>query len=255
MVRCLGAALHRLGHHGGYSHHRSGHPRSELYAILFGLFKAGAVPVVIDPGMGLRPMLRCLAAVDPQAFIGIPQAHAVRVLFRRTFRGVHTSITVGRRWLWGGQTLAMLGRTPSTSTGSPRIAGDDELLMIAFTTGSTGPAKAVEMTHGNLEAMVEQTRTLAAREDLETSLVTLPMFGVLDLLLGSSLVLPPLTPSKVGATDPLHVVDAINRFQVHTLFASPPSWVHCSITPGGTDRSCRRCGRCSPAAHRFPITW
>ncbi|MHD0294388.1 fatty acid CoA ligase family protein [Rhodococcus qingshengii] len=196
-------------------------PGPELYAILFGLFKAGAVPVVIDPGMGLRPMLRCLAAVDPQAFIGIPQAHAVRVLFRRTFRGVHTSITVGRRWLWGGQTLAMLGRTPSTSTGSPRIAGDDELLMIAFTTGSTGPAKAVEMTHGNLAAMVEQTRTLAAREDLETSLVTLPMFGVLDLLLGSSLVLPPLTPSKVGATDPLHVVDAINRFQVHTLFASP----------------------------------
>lgn len=197
-------------------------PGPELYAILFGLFKSGAVPVVIDPGMGLRPMLRCLAAVDPGAFIGIPQAHAVRVLFRRTFRNVRAMVTVGRRWAWGSRTLAEAGRTPTRPARARAAAPtSDELLMIAFTTGSTGPAKAVELTHGNLEAMLAQTQAMTGVTDDETALVTLPMFGMLYLLLGARIVLPPLIPSQVGATDPLHVVNAINRFDVATLFASP----------------------------------
>ncbi|RVW03397.1 fatty acid CoA ligase family protein [Rhodococcus spongiicola] len=197
-------------------------PGPELYAILFGLFKAGAVPVVIDPGMGLRPMLRCLAAVDPQAFIGIPQAHAVRVLFRRAFRNVRATVTVGRRWGWGGRTFSSTGRTPKRPAQSRKpVAAADDLLMIAFTTGSTGPAKAVELTHGNLEAMLAQTQSMTEATEDETALVTLPMFGMLYLLLGARIVLPPLIPSRVGATDPLHVVNAINRFGVATLFASP----------------------------------
>ncbi|MFD4367200.1 fatty acid CoA ligase family protein [Rhodococcus sp. NPDC058521] len=196
-------------------------PGPELYAILFGLFKLGAVPVVIDPGMGLRPMLRCLAATSPQAFIGVPAAHAVRVLFRRTFRGVGTKVTVGRRWFWGGHKLAKWSRQLDGSALPEAVAEEDDLLMIAFTTGSTGPAKAVEMSHGNLSAMVDQMETLSSRLAPEASLVTLPMFGVLDLFLGSRVILPPLIPSNVGSTDPAHVVDAINRFDVHTMFGSP----------------------------------
>ncbi|MGW0041495.1 fatty acid CoA ligase family protein [Rhodococcus sp. NPDC003348] len=196
-------------------------PGPELYAVLFGLFKAGAVPVVIDPGMGLRPMLRCLAAVDAQAFIGIPQAHAVRVLFRRAFGGVEARVTVGRRWFWGGRTLTQLGRAPAGRARRATAPDADVTAMIAFTTGSTGPAKAVELTHGNLAAMLERTQALTGVTDEETALVTLPMFGVLYLLLGTRIVLPPLIPSRVGATDPKHVVDAVNRFGVHTLFASP----------------------------------
>ncbi|MEV0948665.1 fatty acid CoA ligase family protein [Rhodococcus sp. NPDC049939] len=196
-------------------------PGPELYAILFGLFKARAVPVVIDPGMGLRPMLRCLAAVDPQAFIGIPQAHAVRVLFRRAFPNVRATVTVGRRWAWRGRTLASAGRIPNRRAPQHAIPAADDLLMIAFTTGSTGPAKAVELTHGNLEAMLAQTQSMTAVTEDESALVTLPMFGMLYLLLGARIVLPPLIPSQVGATNPLHVVNAINRFDVATLFASP----------------------------------
>ncbi|MBC7301028.1 MAG: AMP-binding protein, partial [Nocardia sp.] len=75
-------------------------PSTQLYAILFALLKIGAVPVVIDPGMGVRRMVHCLRAVEAEAFIGMPQAHAVRVLFRRSFRRVHTTLTVGRRWFW-----------------------------------------------------------------------------------------------------------------------------------------------------------
>ncbi|WP_181699666.1 fatty acid CoA ligase family protein [Nocardia sp. GTS18] len=196
-------------------------PSPELYAILFALLKIGAVPVVIDPGMGVRRMVHCLRAVEAEAFIGIPQAHALRVLFPRSFRRVRTTLTVGRRWFWGGPTLQSWDRTPAGLLPDRAPAAEDDLLIIGFTTGSTGPAKAVELTHGNLAAMVEQVHAARGHTPPESSLVTLPLVGVLDLLLGSRCVLPPLIPSKVGSTDPAHVVDAITKFGVRTMFASP----------------------------------
>ncbi|MFC9895709.1 fatty acid CoA ligase family protein [Nocardia sp. NPDC127579] len=196
-------------------------PSPELYAILFALLKIGAVPVVIDPGMGVRRMVHCLRAVQAEAFIGIPPAHALRVLFPRSFRRVRTVVTVGRRWFWGGATLASWGREPAGVLLERVPADPGDVLVIGFTTGSTGPAKAVELTHGNLAAMVEQVHTARGEVAPDTSLITLPLVGILDLLLGSRCVLPPLIPSKVGSTDPAHVVDAIQRFGVRTMLASP----------------------------------
>ncbi|QNG20520.1 AMP-binding protein [Rhodococcus triatomae] len=203
-------------------------PGPELYAVLLGLLKCGAVPVVIDPGMGVRAMVRCLSAVDAEVFVGVPAAQAVRVLFRRRFRRVRVNLTVGRVRLWGGPTLASLGREPNAAgpsvqpgaTRAGEVAASDTAL-VAFTTGSTGPAKAVEITHGNLTAMVEQIDEMRGHVPPECSLVTLPLFGLLDLFLGTRCVLPPLMPARVGSTDPAHVADAITRFGVRTLFASP----------------------------------
>ncbi|MEV0292195.1 fatty acid CoA ligase family protein [Nocardia sp. NPDC050710] len=196
-------------------------PSPELYAIMFGLMKIGATPVVIDPGMGVRKMLRCLRAVQAEAFIGIPQAHALRVLFRGSFRKVRTAVTVGKRWFWRGESLAKWGTRPAGMLSARTPAALDNVLVIGFTTGSTGPAKAVELTHGNLAAMVEQVDATRGHIPPGTSLITLPLVGILDLLLGSRCVLPPLIPSKVGSTDPVHVVDAIDKFGVRTMFASP----------------------------------
>src|SRR5512138_3741574 len=55
-------------------------PSPELFAITFALFKAGAVPVFIDPGIGARNMKGCLSEAEPSAFIGIPRAHLARRL-------------------------------------------------------------------------------------------------------------------------------------------------------------------------------
>lgn len=196
-------------------------PSPELFAIVLGLFKVGAVPVVIDPGMGLRKMLRCLRAAEATAFIGTPHAHLARIVFRHHFLEVKTLVTVGRRWLWRGESLRRWARRPAGVLPARIAAPDDELLLVAFTTGSTGPAKAVALTHGNVSAMVDQVDIARSRVAPHTSLITLPLVGVLDLVLGSRCVLPPLIPSRVGATDPVHVVDAINRFGVRTMFASP----------------------------------
>lgn len=40
-------------------------PGLDLIRIVFALFKMGAVPVTIDPGMGLKGFLRCVQKVSP----------------------------------------------------------------------------------------------------------------------------------------------------------------------------------------------
>ena len=53
-------------------------PSLEFFALTFALFKVGAVPVFVDPGMGIKNLKTCLAEAEPEAFIGIPKAHAAR---------------------------------------------------------------------------------------------------------------------------------------------------------------------------------
>ncbi|RXS83373.1 hypothetical protein EST92_14645 [Streptomyces sp. TM32] len=203
-------------------------PGPDLFALAFALFRVGAVPVVVDPGMGVRRMLHCYRAVGAEAFIGPPAAHAVRVLSRRTFASARIRVTVGRRWFWGGHTLDGLRRpAPSAEDAATarapesRPAGGDDLLMIGFTTGSTGPAKGVEYTHRMAAATARGIASAHRRSREEVSLVTLPLYGILDLVFGSTLVVAPVAPARVAGAEPGPVVAALARFEVTTMFASP----------------------------------
>src|SRR5210317_519036 len=53
-------------------------PGLEFFAMFFALFKAGAVPVLIDPGIGTKPLKTCLAEARPEAFIGVTKAQIAR---------------------------------------------------------------------------------------------------------------------------------------------------------------------------------
>ena len=92
-------------------------PGLEFFAMFFALFKAGAVPVLIDPGIGLKPLKHCLAEAAPEAFIGITRAQAAH---ERYFAGAPASIsklvTAGPKLGWGGinsRQLASLGQRTS----------------------------------------------------------------------------------------------------------------------------------------------
>ncbi|MFR9749835.1 fatty acid CoA ligase family protein [Nocardia sp. 004] len=195
-------------------------PDPDLFAVIFALFRVGAVPVVVDPGMGVRRMLHCFRSVGAEAFIGVPIAHLVRLAARRTFRQVRVHVTAGRSY-WGGYTLTDLaarGRRAAPAV-VEHLPGD--LLMIAFTTGSTGPAKGVEFTRAGFAASLRVVTDLHGRADGFTSLVTVPLFGLFDLLQGAHLVLGPVDPVRVSDADPALLADVAATFAVTDLTASP----------------------------------
>jgi acyl-CoA synthetase (AMP-forming)/AMP-acid ligase II len=57
-------------------------PSLEFFALTFALFKLGAIPILIDPGMGLKNLKQCIDEAEPEAFIGVPKAHLARVLLK-----------------------------------------------------------------------------------------------------------------------------------------------------------------------------
>jgi len=197
----------------------------ELITLTYSLFKAGIVPVLIDPGMGRRAFLDCVARTRPTAFIGIPLAFLARLLFPGPFRTVRRQVTVGRRLLWGGPTLdslARAGRTRGRFQLAPTTAG--ETAAVLFTSGSTGPAKGAVYSHGNFEAQVRFLAEAYGFVPGEVDLAAFPLFSLFDCAFGMTSVIPELDPSRPGSCDPAKVVAAIQEHGATTAFGSPAIW-------------------------------
>ncbi|MEU3920408.1 fatty acid CoA ligase family protein [Streptomyces sp. NPDC029004] len=194
-------------------------PGVDLLTLVFALMHVGAVPVVVDPGMGLGRMLDCINRVGVQAFIGVPSAHILRRLRPRAFAGVQSLIKVGRGSGTALEELTALGA--GLPQQPPLESGPDDLALIGYTTGSTGPAKPVEITVGMLRGMAYGVEEGHFTSDMTSTLVTLPLMGVFDLAAGRTAVVPKMNMGRVGAADPALLTDAIQRFRVNAMFASP----------------------------------
>lgn len=195
-------------------------PGIEFFVLIFAMFKCGAVPVVVDPGMGIDRMMRCLAATRPQAFIGIPLAHVLRLFFPRYFRSVVTSVSIGPRVFGGRIPLDKLYARPWRAFRMAPTTGD-ETAAILFTTGSTGPAKGVIYTHGNFDAQIAQIQSHFAIGDDEIDLPTFPLFALFDPALGMTAVIPDMDPRHPAHVDPENIIEPILNHGVTNMFASP----------------------------------
>ncbi len=199
-------------------------PSPELFALTFGMFKAGVVPVMIDPGLGRQGLARCLHRAAPTAFIGIPVAHAARVILGWARPFVRQKITVGRRWFWGGRTLGQIEQLGEERLRAGHVLPETsptDTAAILFTSGSTGPPKGVVYTHRAFVAQVESIRALFGIEPGEVDLPTFPLFALFDPALGMTTVIPDMDPTRPAEVDPEEVFAPIERFGVTTMFGSP----------------------------------
>ena len=195
-------------------------PGMEFFTIVFAMLKVGAVPVVVDPGMGIKRMLQCLSEGKPLAFIGIEKAHVLRIFRPSYFKTVKHWVTVGKRWFWGGYTLEQLYADTDEPYPNAKTTRD-ETAAIVFTTGSTGPAKGVVYTHGNFAAQIRQIQTHFRIQPDEIDLPTFPLFALFDPALGMTAVIPDMDPTKPALADPKKLIQAINDHGVSNMFASP----------------------------------
>ncbi|MGG2103152.1 olefin beta-lactone synthetase [Stenotrophomonas sp. NRRL B-14846] len=195
-------------------------PSPEFFLLMFALFKLGAVPVLVDPGIDKRALKQCLDEAQPQAFIGIPLAHVARLVLRWAPSATRL-VTVGRRLGWGGTSLAALER--AGAKGGPMLADTDgeDMAAILFTSGSTGVPKGVVYRHRHFVGQIQLLGSAFGMEAGGVDLPTFPPFALFDPALGLTSVIPDMDPTRPAQADPARLHDAIQRFGVTQLFGSP----------------------------------
>ena len=195
-------------------------PTPEFFLVMFALFKAGAVPVLVDPGIDKRALKQCLDEAMPEAFIGIPLAQAARALLRWA-PSAKVRITTGARAWLADATLAQVERSGSGAGPQLVETQPDDIAAILFTSGSTGVPKGVVYRHRHFVAQVAMLRDAFGIEPGGVDLPTFPPFALFDPALGLTSVIPDMDPTRPARADPRKLLRAIERFGVTQLFGSP----------------------------------
>ena len=191
-------------------------PGYQLILIAFALFQIGAVPVIIDPGMGIKSFLKCVKNTRPDALIGLPLVHMIRKFFPKTFRTIKKSISVQHRTFLS--TILQNKKNRDKHFSSPET---EQIAAIVFTSGSTGPPKGVCYTHTMFNAQINHLKNNFGLEPGEKDLSTLPVFALFNPALGITSVIPDMNPRKPAKADPKKLVYSMLEFEVNTAFASP----------------------------------
>ena len=195
----------------------------EFLTLTFALFKIGAVPVLIDPGLGRKSVLTGIRKVEPEAMIAVPLAHVARIIFPRAFKNSRINITVGRRWFWGGATLDQV-RTLGRPDFQAADTQPEDPAAILFTSGSTGPPKGVLYTHRMFAQQVLLLQKIYGIEKGEVDLPTFPLFALFGVSLGMTCVLPDMEVSRPATVDPEKIIRSIQKYSVTSSFGSPALW-------------------------------
>ena len=196
-------------------------PSPEFFLLMFALFKIGAVPVLVDPGIAKSALKKCLQEAKPEAFIGISIAHIARIILGWANKTNRLNVTVGKRWCWGGKTLQQIEAEGTGANNQMAETHPDDVAAILFTSGSTGIPKGVVYRHRHFVAQIELLREAFDTKPGGANLPTFPPFALFDPALGLTSIIPDMDPTKPASADPKKLHHAINKFGIDQLFGSP----------------------------------
>jgi acyl-CoA synthetase (AMP-forming)/AMP-acid ligase II len=191
-------------------------PGFQLILISFSLFFLGAIPIIIDPGMGLRAFLKCIKNTQPSALIGISLIHLIGKFFPKSFKSIKKRILIKSEPF-----LHEIKQKKGRLTPSPVTTIEENLAAIVFTSGSTGTPKGVSYTHRLFNSQIHHLKNNFRIQPGEKDLATLPIFALFNPALGVTSVIPDMNPRKPSLADGKNLVRTIQEYEITTAFASP----------------------------------
>ncbi|WP_346618391.1 alpha/beta fold hydrolase [Blastococcus montanus] len=197
-------------------------PSADLTAAVYATWRAGAVIVVADKGLGLRGMRRALRGAAPDHVLGstagLAAARAMGLPGTRILAGPATARL--RRALGAEHDLAsleVLGRASS----APAEAPPDADCAVVFTSGATGPAKGVVYTQRQVGAQLELVRTAYGLTPGDSLVAAFAPFSILGPGLGIASSVPDIDVTAPGTLTAAKLADAAAAVDATVVFAAP----------------------------------
>lgn len=192
-------------------------------AVLYGFWRAGRVPALLNPTVGAGPLLSALRT-----------AAAGTVLSSRAFveKGNLGDLVAeiegaGHRLIWTEDIRAAItawdkARAFLSARFAPGDVGRDTEAAVLFTSGTEGAPKGVVLSHGNFLANVAQIQARAQRSPADRAVSPLPLFHSFGLTAG--IIFPLLSGIRTGLhPSPLHyrvIPELAKRLQATLLFGT-----------------------------------
>lgn len=197
-------------------------PCLDFSVITFALFKIGAVPVLIDPGMGLPNLLNSVKQVKPEAIVSIGMVHWLRRVKKDFFTSLKIKVSLSPV---GGSTHHLYKDLESESTlFEPHNVSLSDYSAILFTSGGTGIPKGVFYTHGILNAQTDALKEMFHLDETKIDLPGFPLFALFTLAMGMTSVIPEMDPTKPAQCDPKKIVKNIQDHKITFVAGSPSIW-------------------------------
>jgi olefin beta-lactone synthetase len=241
-VDALADGLRRVGLRPGHRIALLVPPGIDLTAAVYACWRAGAVIVVADAGLGWRRMADALRSAAPDYLIGIPAAVAAAAALHLPGK----RLVVGqlprpiRRLMGVGHSLAELGT--GGNHGSPLLdtrpapidskRGQSTEAAVLFTSGATGPPKGVVYRHHQLRAQLDQVRTVCKITPADRLVAAFAPFALYGPALGIGAVVPQMDVTKPGTLTAAGLADAAASIEATLVFASPAALRNVAATAG-----------------------
>ncbi len=208
-------------------------PSIDLVVAVYSCWRAGAVTVIADRGLGLRALARAVRGSGPRWVIAAPRAlPVVRAL--RAAPSARLIATGSKRRVGTVAALDILA-----------VSGDEPLAMpqanqaaaVLFTSGATGPAKGVRYTHEQLAAQrdaLASTYNITSTDRLVAAFAPFALYGP---ALGITSTIPAVDVTKPASLTAAALSAACSAVDATIVFASPSALANVVTTanhrPGG----------------------
>ncbi len=259
-VHALAAGLHAHGVQPGDRVACMVTPGRELAVLLYACWRLGAVVVVADAGLGPKGLSRALRSAAPGYLVGIPRALAAATALRwpgrriaagdppaALRRSANVEVTLDQLIARGyrlidrgpgplahGQELIAARRSPRAThepdTVLPPPPAADAEAAIAFTSGSTGPAKGVVYRHRQLEAQRDALRRAYAIGDDDRLVAAFAPFALYGPALGITSMVPDMDVTAPASLTAAALADAVAATEATLVFASPAALTNVART-------------------------
>ena len=210
-------------------------PGVDLLVAAYACWRAGAVTVIADRGLGLSGLGAAVRGGHVSWVIGPAKAVAAARVLRWAPRA--RSVVVGDRRTLGAvatlDELATLGRTGATLPAEPAAT---DLAAVLYTSGATGPAKGVRYLHGQMASQRDALMALYGITSDDRLVAAFAPFALYGPAMGICSTIPDVDVTAPGSLTCDALSAAVASIDASIVFASPAALANVQRTaPTGGD--------------------